>query len=423
MSCKIANADIEPLPIPVVEKRESNLKHALILGMLVTVGALGIDTYLPAFPQIARSYGVTEGQVQLSLVSYFLALAVGQIVYGPLSDRIGRRIPLLAGFLLFVVASVGVAMAPNLPSFIALRFVQGLGACAGMVIPRAIVRDIRSGEEAARLFALMLLVLGVSPIFAPLLGSFLIQWLPWKSVFWFLTVFGAICWFTIYRKLDETHPVENRSSDGIGMAFKSYGRLLRDRRFMITVLVGGFSQAVLFAYLAGSPFVYIKLHGVDPTIYSILFAINGAGLIGIAQANVYFMRRLGPSRLLLMATGVQAASATVLLVATLLNIASLPLIIGTLFVCLGTQGLTGPTTGMLAMEPHPEIAGAASAMMGTLQFACGVVSAGLLSLIFNGTAVPFAVTIAVCALIGLSLAVWIARENRAIEEIPVAATA
>ncbi len=385
-------------------KRSSTLRHALVLGTLTALGALGIDTYLPAFPSIAESFGVNEGEVQLSLVSYFVALAVGQMVYGPVSDRIGRRKPLLFGFTLFIIASIGSAFSRNIHMLIAMRFVQGIGACAGMVIPRAIVRDLRSGEDAARLFALMLLVLGVSPILAPMLGSILLRWLPWQAAFWFLAIFGIACLAMIVTLLEETNPPERRTGGGVGMAFRNYGKLLMDRWFVITVLVGGFSQAVVFAYLAGSPFIYITLNHVAPAVYSLLFAMNAAGLIGLAQGNVALIRKLGASRLILMASAVQATAACCLLASTLLHIDSVPVIAICLFFCIGSQGLLGPTTAMLSLEPHPKTAGAASALMGALQFTCGAVSSSLVSVFFNGTSVPFAAVIAGCALAGLTLA-------------------
>lgn len=382
---------------PSDSARPSNFRHALVLGTLVALGALGIDTYLPAFPSIAKSYGVGEERVQLSLVSYFIALAVGQMVYGPLADRYGRRLPLMAGLSLFAVASVGCALAPSVEALVGLRFFQGLGACAGMVIPRAVVRDLRSGEDAARLFALMMLVLGVSPIFAPLLGSFLIAWGPWQTMFWFLAVLGVLCVASVGFLLEETHTPERRTTGGISGVFRTYGDLVRDRAFMLPVLTGGLSQAVLFAYLAASPFIYITLYGVSPTAYSLLFAFNAVGLIGLAQFNVVLLRRFGPTRLLRVASSAQTASALVLLSSVLLHFDSLPLTGLCFFVCVGVQGLTGPTTTMLALEPYPEVAGAASALSGTIQFACGAIAGSLISALANGTAIPLATVISVCA--------------------------
>lgn len=384
----------------------STLRYTLVLGTLVALGALGIDTYLPAFPAIAKSLGVTEGRVQLSLVSYFIAVALGQMVYGPLADRFGRRLPMIAGLSIFTLASVGCALTHSIETLIVLRFFQGLGACATMVIPRAVVRDLRSGEEAARLFALMMLVLGVSPIFAPLLGSFIIAYLPWQAMFWFLAIYGGLCLGVVGFLLEESHPEQRRTSGGMANVFRTYARLLKDRSFLFPVLNGGFSQAVLFAYLTASPFVYIQLYHVDPKVYSMLFAFNAVGLIGLAQFNVVLLRRFGATRLLRFASAIQTASALVLLASFVLQIDSLPLTGLCLFLCVGVQGMVGPTTMMMALEPNPEVAGAASALSGTLQFACGAISGSLVSALANGTAVPFALVIVFCAAVALALS-WV----------------
>ncbi len=381
----------------------SNVRYAFVLGTLTALGALGIDMYLPAFPAIALSLDVSEGRVQYSLVSYFVALAVGQMAYGPLSDRYGRRFPLMIGLLLFSLASVGLALSHDINTLIAMRFVQGIGACAGMVIPRAVVRDLRSGEEAARLFALMMLVLGVSPIFAPLLGSLLTAYLPWQAMFWFLAFLGLVCFGNVSLFLEETHPVHRRSVGGIGETVRTYRRLLSESSFMLPVLAGGFSQALLFAYLATSPFIYITLHHVAPAVYSLMFALNAVGLIGLAQANVFLLRRFGPTRLLRFAAATQSVGALVLLSAVLLGLDSLPLVAVCFFVCVGVQGVIGPTTSMLSLEPYPAFAGAASALSGTIQFACGALSGSLVSALFNGTAIPFSVVVTACAVFGLCL--------------------
>ena len=397
----LAEASSEPAQLG------STLRHTIVLGLLIALGALGIDTYLPAFASIAKTFGVDEGRVQLSLVSYFIALAVGQLAYGPISDRIGRRWPLVFGFVVFVLASIGCARASSIESLIVLRFIQGIGACAGMVIPRAIVRDVRSGEEAARLFALMLLVLGVSPILAPMLGSLLIRYLAWQWIFWCLTIFGILCLLLIATLLEETLPIARRSAGGLGLAFRSYGRLIIDGKFVAIVMIGGLSQAVLFAYLGGSPFIYITQHHVPPTVYSLLFALNAAVLIGSAQFCVQAIRWLGPGRLVLVMSVFQAACAAALLAAVLLKVDTVQVIAICLFGCVGAHGLIGPVTGMLCLEPYPEIAGAASALSGAMQFACGAISSSLVSAFFNHTAIPLAAVMLVCAVISVGFCIWL----------------
>jgi DHA1 family bicyclomycin/chloramphenicol resistance-like MFS transporter len=397
----------------------STTRYALILGMMTTLSAFGIDAYLPAFREIARSLQVNEGAVQFSLVSYFVALAMGQAVYGPISDRVGRRGPLIFGFGLFVLASAACAFATTIEWLVAMRFVQGIGACAGMVLTRAIVRDLRSGEEAARLFALMLLVLSVSPILAPMLGSMLLYFLPWQSVFWFMAAFGVFCLALILLLLEETNPPARRSG-GLTRAFLQYGALARDGWFMVAVLIGGASQGALFAYLVGSPFVYLELHGITPGAYSALFALNAVALIGSAQANVRLIRRFGTNRLILAASLTQTTAAMILLIVTLMHWDSAANIAALLFVTVGCQGLLGPTTAVLALERYAASAGAASALMGTLQFACGAIAGGLISFFANGTALPFGAVIAGCAGMGLMLAVINLKRSADLPVAPIA---
>ncbi len=385
---------VRPDAVPVLDDRALT-RYALVLGALTAVGPLGIDMYLPAFPAIAASLQTSDGAVQLSLVSYFVALAVGQAIYGPVSDRVGRKGPLFTGFLLFALASLAASQATSVAWLIAARFLQGFGACAGMVVTRSIVRDVASGERAARLFAMMVLVLGVSPILAPSIGSLLLTRFAWPVVFWFMAAFGGLCLLLIAGGLRETLPASRRSS-GLRPAFGAYGHLLRDGRFIATVLTGGLVQAGFFAYLAGSPFVFISLFGVTPSFYSVLFGLNAVALVGASQFAVGAMRRFGPPRLVRIMTGIFATSAITLLVTTGLGVAGLPLTFLLLFICIGCQGLIFPTVTMLALEPYGAMAGAASAMMGALQFACGAASGAAVSALFNGTGVPMAGVIAAC---------------------------
>ena len=386
-------------------RRHPLWKYGVVLGLLTASGAFGIDTYLPAFPKISEALGVDEGRVQLSLTSYMAALTVGQVIYGPVSDKVGRKGPLLFGFALFVVGSIGCALSPGIWTLIAMRFVQGLGACAGMVLGRAVIRDLSTGEAAAKLFALLILLLGVSPIVAPMLGSTLIWLFPWQSIFWAIAIIGVACLVLIVTFLDETNPASRRPADaGFGKPFAAYGTLLRDRTFLTTALIGGCSQGAVFAYLAGSSFVYIDLHGVSEVGYSLLFALNASALIGAAQCNVKLMRWLGASKLVFSAALVQTIAAASIVALALAGLDSLVVIAASLFVVLGCHGILGPTTSLLAIEPWPQSAGAASAMMGALQFAVGTVASAVVSVLANGTSVPMFGVIAACA--AGSLALW-----------------
>ena len=413
---RAAVPEVPAAPTPASDQNEVQASrplwtYGILLGLLTALGAFGIDTYLPAFPQLAAHFGVEEGRIQLSLTSYFLALALGQVFYGPISDRVGRRGPLIVGFLLYSAASLASVFAPSIGVLIGLRFVQGIGACAGMVIARAVVRDLAKGEKAAKLFALMILVLGVSPILAPLLGSLLIAFFPWHSIFWAMGAMGLGAVAMVALFLPETLPSDRRGEAGLAPAFKTYGRLLRDRTYVGTALIGGLSQGAVFAYLAGSPFVFIELHGVSPTVYALLFALNASALIGAAQFNVMLFRRFGATRLVRSAAALQTLAALGLLTIAWLGADTVPLIACLLFVTLGCHGILGPTTSLLAIEPWPENAGSASALMGSLQFACGAVASALVSLLADGTTVPMAASITLCAAAGLALA-WATLRRR-----------
>lgn len=379
------------------------VRRALLLGTFTAIGPLGTDMYLPALPAIARDLRTEEGVAQLSLMSFFVALALGQAVYGPVSDMLGRKRPLLLGFALEAAASVGCAYASTVEMLIALRFVQGLGACAGMVVARAAARDLYSGTELARLFSLMMLVLGVSPILAPIIGSSIMMVFPWHAIFWCQAVFGLFCVVLLLLFFTETHEPGRRLEGGLRPVFATYGRLLLDFRFLGIVLSSGLSQAGFFAYLAGSPFVYITLHGVPPALYSVLFGVNAIGLIGMSQLNGRLIARLGALRLIRTAILFYLLAALVLATLALLRVDSLPATAALLFIEIACMGCILPIGSMLALERHGTIAGSASALMGSLQFAIGALASALVGAVFNGTSLPMAGTIAGCAALSFLL--------------------
>ena len=248
------------------------LRTALVLGLLSAIGPFAIDMYLPALPSIGGSLGASAGAVQASLMAFFISLGLGQILYGPASDMLGRKPPLYFGLGLFAVGSVACALAPDIQTLVAWRFVQGLGACAGMVVPRAVVRDLHTGPEAARLMALLTLVFSVSPILAPLFGSFLIEWSGWRAVFWAVTVAAALALLLLASSLEETRGAEQRVRSTVRSALAGYGLLLRDGHFIGLVLIGAFGISSFFAYLANSSFVLIDHYGLTPRQYSYALA-------------------------------------------------------------------------------------------------------------------------------------------------------
>jgi DHA1 family bicyclomycin/chloramphenicol resistance-like MFS transporter len=379
-------------------------RTALVLGLLSAIGPFAIDMYLPALPSIGQSLGASTGAVQASLMAFFISLGIGQIVYGPVSDMVGRKPPLYFGLALFALASVGCALAPDVQTLVVLRFIQGLGACAGMVIPRAVVRDLHTGTDAARLMSLLMLVFSVSPILAPLAGSLLIESLGWRSVFWAVTVAGVAGLVLLASSLPETRPPEQRVDSSVGSAIAAYGVLLRDRRFMGLVFTGAFGISGFFVYLANSSFVLIDHYGLSPRQYSIAFAVNAASFIGVSQFTGKLAGRFGMVPVVQVAVTGHVAMMVLLLICNLLGLDQLWLMIGLLLVGNGFLGLVIPTTAVLALDDHGDIAGTASALMGTLQFVTGAAMMALVGPFTDGTARPMVAGIAACAVVTFVIA-------------------
>jgi len=381
----------------------SFFRTALVLGLLSAVGPFAIDMYLPALPSIGQSLGASVGAVQASLMAFFISLGIGQIVYGPISDMVGRKPPLYFGLLLFTVASVGCALAPDIQTLVVLRFIQGLGACAGMVVPRAVVRDLHTGHDAARLMSLLMLVFSVSPILAPLAGSLLIESLGWRSVFWAVTVAGVLGLVLLATSLPETRPPEQRVDSSVGSALAAYSVLLRDRHFMGLVFIGAFGISSFFVYLANSSFVLIDHYGLTPREYSIAFAANAASFIGVSQFTGRLSGRFGLVPVVKVAVAGYAAVMALLLALNLLGMDQLVVMLPLMFIGYGFLGLVVPTTAVLALDDHGAIAGTASALMGTLQFVTGAMMMALIGLWVDGSARPMVIGIAACALVAFAL--------------------
>ena len=375
------------------------LRTALVLGLLSAIGPFAIDMYLPALPSIGGSLGASAGAVQASLMAFFISLGLGQILYGPASDMLGRKPPLYFGLGLFAVGSVACALAPDIQTLVAWRFVQGLGACAGMVVPRAVVRDLHTGPEAARLMALLTLVFSVSPILAPLFGSFLIEWSGWRAVFWAVTVAAALALLLLATSLEETRGAEQRLRSTVRSALAGYGLLLRDGHFIGLVLIGAFGISSFFAYLANSSFVLIDHYGLTPRQYSYAFAANAASFIGMSQLTGRLVKRFGMEPLV---RGSVVGYGVFMLLALLLNLAGLDgmwTMLSLLFVGFGFLGLVLPASSVLALDAHGEIAGTASALMGTLQFMTGAAVMAVVGRFVDGTARPMLAGIAASALL------------------------
>ncbi|MDB5459961.1 MAG: transporter [Caulobacteraceae bacterium] len=362
-------------------------RFALVLGALSAAGPLAIDMYLPALPAIARDLHAGQGHAEMSLMSFFIGLTIGQPIYGPLSDRLGRRRPILAGLALYIAASIACSLARSVDVLIVGRGLQGLGAGAGMAIGAAIVRDIYAGAQAARLLALRVLVLGVSPILAPILGAAVISVASWRDIFWFAAGFGVLCAVLTFM-IPETRPEHARADSRLSGALGVYRRLLADRTFMGAVLTAACMQAAFIAYIAGSSFVFMTMLGAPPWVYSLIFAVNAVGFIGCAQFTPQLMRRFRPEQLILFAATVQSCAAVLMLLMALAHHVSLPLLLPPLFVFLACYGLVGGPSAVLALRDHGAVAGTAAALMSFMQMASAALGAALIAFLANGTALP-----------------------------------
>jgi len=379
------------------------LKMALILGLISAIGPFAIDMYLPALPDIGQSLGAEVGQVQLTLTVFFLALGSGQLLYGPVSDMVGRKPPLYFGLGLFTLASIGCALTNDVQMLIALRFVQGLGAAAGMVIPRAVVRDLHTGTEAARMMSLLMLVFSVSPILAPLAGSGVIALTGWRGVFWCVALAAAAGLLLINRTLKETRGPEQRVTSSLGSALSAYGVLLRDRHFLGLVGISASVMSGFFVFLAGSPFVFINHYGVTPVQYSLAFSLNAVSFIGASQLTAPLGKRFGLVPLVKFAASAAGVFMVSLLLFYLLGGDSMVVLMALYFVASGFMGLVIPTASVLALDRHGPIAGTASALMGTLQMMGGAAAMGIVSLFANGKPMPMVAGMAAGALTGVAL--------------------
>ncbi len=387
----------------------SFVRAAIVLGLLSTVGPIAIDMYLPALPAMTTDLAATSAGTQLSLMAYFVAVAAFQPLYGPVSDMIGRRRPLFFGLLLYVAAGVGAAFAPSIDVLVALRFVQGVGGCACMVIPRAVVRDLYTGVMAARLMALILLVFGVGPILAPFFGSLIAEALGWRAIFAVMSVIGVAALILLTVALPETRTADKRLSSNVKTAMAGYAELVRDPHFLGVSLVGGCALSGFFAFIAGSSFVYIGHYGVSPTTSSMLFSVNAIGFFSVAQLNGRLDAAIGLRRMVRAAASFFWLISVALLAYFMAGGDSIQVLVVGLFLAFASLGLIIPAATVLALENYGPTAGTASSLLGTIQFGSGAVAVALVSAGTQGSIVHMVGTIAVFATIAMVTSMTVLR--------------
>jgi len=375
---------------------EGYYRLALILGALTAVGPLAIDMYLPSLPTIAREFASTPAAVQASLAAYYIGIAIGQALYGPLSDRVGRKPALYLGLSIFFIASLGCATATGVQMLVGFRFLQALGGCAPIVVPRAVVRDYFDQHGSVRMLSMLMLVMGLAPILAPSIGGQLLLNFGWRSVFWVLATYAMTLLVLVTVLLADSLPVDRRRRQPVGVVLTTYLRLLFDRTYICYVLSGALIFAGLLTYVSGSAYVFIELFHVTPERFGLYFGINACGIMAASQTNRWLATRVEGRRIVGIVLMVAMTASLILLFDAYSGFGGFLGILVPLFFYIACHGFVLPNTTALAMAPHGQVAGSASALLGTIQFVLASVIGTLVSAFTNSTPVPLAAAIAGC---------------------------
>ncbi|THF83335.1 multidrug effflux MFS transporter [Cohnella fermenti] len=377
---------------PNSHHRQRVIRQALLLGLFSTLGPFTIDMYLPAFPEIVKQFDSTASLVQFSLTACLLGLGIGQLVMGSLSDVHGRRNPLLIAMIAYVISSLACAFSPTIGLLIVFRFVQGFAASAGIVISRAIARDLYSGSELTKFFSLLLLVGNLGPLAAPVAGSGVLSFTSWIGVFISLTLLGTYLWAMTKWRLPETLPSDRRKPANFAEQLRNYGSLLRDRQFVGYMLAQGIMMAGVFAYVSGTPFIYQNIYGATPTVFALLFGSNGISLIIGSQIVGRMAHRVSEQAFLRLGLWLALSASVAVLTVAIVHGPLFALVIP-LFVFVASIGMTSTAAFPLAMESQARNAGSAAALLGVVPFLLGAVVAPLVGIAGEDTAVPLGVII------------------------------
>lgn len=390
---------LNPTADSLAQPAISTARLTLILGALTAFAPFSIDMYLSGFQVIAQSLGSGVEQVQHSLAAFFLGVAVGQVIYGPAIDRFGRRTPMLIGISIYVVTSALLMFAPDIDTFISLRFIQALGACGGMVVARAMIRDLFDTRDAAIALSMMMAVVSLGPIVAPVLGSLILTWAQWPAIFGFLTVFGAICFVVAERNLPETLPVALRQKQNPWQVLKTFGALITRRRFMVPALTGGFAFSGVFAYVTAAPFVLMTRFELSQQAFGWLFALIACGLVLATYINRLLLKRSAPQKILVLGVSINAFAGLVLV--SFHDTSSLVLLTAILALWISTMPLIGANAVAVAMSESGKFAGSASSIIGVSQFGLASLISALVGVMHDGTALPMSAIMFGCGIMAV----------------------
>lgn len=390
-----------PFIATINSSQPRRLRLIVILGALSAFGPFSIDMYLPSLPSLSRDFGIGSAEAQLTLSACLLGLAVGQLVVGSISDALGRRRPLLVCLVAYAFASFLCVVAPSILVLVILRFIQGFAGAAGIVVARAVVRDMFTGLDVARFFSLLMLVNGLAPILAPLIGGQLLHFTSWRGVFVVLMIIGMVIFVAVFFGLRETLLPENRQRGGIRTLAVAFRQLISSRSFIGYALSYGLAFAAMFSYISGSPFVLQGVYGISPQLFSIIFGTNALGLMLASQINGRLVSRIPLLRLLTIGLSATAVGGIALLLVATLGHGNLIGVLLSLFVVVASLGLILPNATTLALADHRRIAGSASALIGVLQFAIGALAAPLVGVSGTTSVRPMAIVIAILGLSSL----------------------
>jgi DHA1 family bicyclomycin/chloramphenicol resistance-like MFS transporter len=373
------------------------------LGLLSAMGAFSIDMYLPGFPDIARDLHTTIAHITLSITSFFIGISIGQLLYGPLLDKYGRKKPLYIGLVVYLITSIACAYAPSADALIGIRFLQALGSCAGMVASRALVRDIFPVSENAKIFSLLMLVLAISPIIAPTVGGYVTASFGWQSIFFILASISAITIVLVYFTLPNGRAPNQSLSLLPRQVTNDFLSVAKVPQFYTYAFAGAIASSGLYAYVAGSPFVFMEIYKVSEKHYGWIFAFIAVGLIGGSQVNTLLLRKYSSEQIIRATLFFQCLAGISLVTGTYFHFLGLYSTIFLIWVFLSTQGFAFPNSSALSLAPFSGNAGTASALMGAIQLGFGAVSTAVVSVFNNGTAMPMATVMCACAVISFTV--------------------